>query len=186
MKNTLSKVVVGAVALLALSQSAYASGGAGFYAVPKAVVVLGDDIEHGGHGIEGDSGVGIGVDIGYAIDSNFAVELVLTHVEADVAEDNHGHISNGDAEYTTYGFTGVYSRSIVGHLRGLVKLGYGWEYENITGTDHPFKATLSGVTYAAGLEYGISDHMEVVFEVEGADVVSSRGESVMLGLKYKF
>ncbi|MCW8953960.1 MAG: porin family protein [Sulfurimonas sp.] len=187
MKKVLGKIVVTALSLVALSQSANASGGAGFYAVPKAVVIMGDTIMHGAYELDGDTGVGIGVDLGYAIDSNFAVELALTHVEADVTEDDlHGHVVKGDAEYTTYGVMGVYSRTITGHLRGLVKLGYAWEYEKITDVHHPFKTTLSGIAYAAGLEYGISDNMEVVFEYEGAEVVSSRGDSLMLGLKYKF
>lgn len=186
MKNVLGKIIVSAVALVALSQTANASGGAGFYAVPKAVIALGDTITHGGHEIDGDAGVGIGLDLGYAITENYAVELALTHVKADVTEDNHGTITHGDAEYTTYGVMGVYSRTIVGHLRGLVKLGYAWEYEDITGTGHPFKTTLSGIAYAAGLEYGFADNMEVVVEYEGAEVVSSRGDSLMFGLKYKF
>ena len=187
MKSKLTKVIVGATALLALSQTANASGGAGFYAVPKAVVIVGDTIMHGDYQLDGDSGVGIGVDLGYSFTKNYAVELALTHVEADVTEDDlHGHVEEGDAEYTTYGVMGVYSRTITGHLRGLVKLGYAWEYEKVTDVHHPFKTTLSGIAYAAGLEYGISDNMEIVVEYEGAEVVSSRGDSLMFGLKYKF
>jgi len=188
MKNILKKASVCAVALLALSQSVSASSSehaGGLYIVPKAVVILGDDIEHSGHAIMGDSGVGIGIDLGYSFTENYAVELAATYAEADVTEDDHhGHIVNGTAEYTTYGVMGVYSRTIVGHLRGLVKLGYSWEYENME--ELHIKETLSGIAYAAGLEYGISDNMEVVFEYEGAEVVSSRGDSLMFGLKYKF
>ncbi|MCK4875079.1 MAG: porin family protein [Sulfurimonas sp.] len=185
MKNKLTKVIVGATALLALSQTANASGGAGFYAVPKAVVIMGDTIMHGAYELDGDSGVGIGVDLGYSFTENYAVELALTHAEADVTEDDlHGHVVKCDAEYTTYGVMGVYSRTITGHLRGLVKLGYAWEYEKMD--DIHIKETLSGIAYAAGLEYGFADNMELVVEYEGAEVVSSRGDSLMVGLKYKF
>ena len=73
MKNKLTKVIVGATALLALSQTANASGGAGFYAVPKAVVIMGDTIMHHGHELDGDSGVGIGVDLGYSFTKKFVI-----------------------------------------------------------------------------------------------------------------
>jgi len=184
MKNILKKVSVSAVALLALSQSVSASSSehaGGLYIVPKAVVILGDTITHHGHVLDGDAGAGIGIDLGYSFNSNFAVELAATYAEADVTEDGH---DTDTAEYTTYGFNAVYTKTIVGHLRLLAKLGYSWEYERMD--EFAIKETLSGIAYAAGFEYGIADNMEVVFEYEGAEVVSSRGDSLMFGLKYKF
>jgi opacity protein-like surface antigen len=184
MINTSKKIIVAASALLALSQTANASSSEhsnGFYVVPKAVVIMGDTIQHGGHELKGDAAVGIGMDLGYSFTENYAVELAVTHAEADIKEDG---VATGDAEYTTYGVNAVYSRTLTGHLRGLVKLGYVWEYEKMD--EAHIKETLSGIAYAAGLEYGINDNMEVVFEYEAAEVVSSRGDTLMLGLKYKF
>lgn len=184
MKNILGKIIVAVSALLVLSQTANASSAehsSGFYVVPKVVVVLGDTIMHGIHELNGDTGVGIGIDLGYSFTENYALELAATHVEADVVED--GTVKD-TAEYTTYGVMGVFSGTITGHLRGLVKLGYAWEYEKMSNIH--IKETLGGIAYAAGLEYGFAENMEVVFEYEGADVVSSRGDSLMFGLKYKF
>ena len=184
MKNILKKASVCAVALLALSQSVSASSSehaGGFYVVPKAVVVLGDTIQHGAHELNGDSGVGVGIDLGYSFTKNYAIEFSTTYAEADVVEDG---LVTAEAEYTTYGVNAVYTRNIVGHLGFLVKLGYAWEYEDIK--DLHIKETLSGIAYAVGLEYGIADDMEVVVEYEAAEVVSSRGDSLMFGLKYKF
>lgn len=189
MKSILKKVIVSGLTLFAVSQTAYASSSSedksGFYIVPKAVVILGDTIMHHGHELDGDSGVGVGIDLGYSFNANYALELSVTHAEADVTGEDHAHhIVTDTAEYTTYGFSAVYTRNIAGHLGFLAKLGYAWEYEKM---DHlELKETLSGVTYAVGLEYGVADNMEVVFEIEGADVVSTRGKSLLFGLKYKF
>lgn len=184
MRNVLGKLIVAFIGAVVLSQNANASSdghGSGFYIVPKAVVVLGETIGHHGHEIDGDSGVGIGVDLGYSFTKNYAVEAAVTHAEADVKEDGH---EAGDAEYTTYGVNAVYTRNIVGHLGFLLKLGYVWEYEKMD--ELHIKETLSGIAYAGGLEYGVADNMELVLEYEGAEIKSSRGDSILFGLKYKF
>ncbi|MDT8339766.1 MAG: outer membrane beta-barrel protein [Sulfurimonas sp.] len=185
MKGILSKFIVSGLTLLAVSQTASASSssgdGSGFYIVPKAVVVLGDTIMHHGHKLNGETGVGAGIDLGYSFTPNYALELSATHAEADVVEDDH---IKDTAEYTTYGFNFAYTRILVGHFAILAKLGYAWEYEKMDKLH--IKETLDGVTYALGFEYGVAENMELVFEVEGANVTSSRGESLLFGLKYKF
>jgi opacity protein-like surface antigen len=70
------------------------------------------------------------------------------------------------------------------HFILLGKLGYGYEHEDlgsleIEGTEH-------GVNWAAGVEYSFMPHMEISFEYEGADIESARGDSLQLGLIYKF
>ncbi|MCF6340443.1 MAG: porin family protein [Sulfurimonas sp.] len=186
MKDLLSKIIVGAVALLVLSQSANAASGPGFYVVPKALIIVGDKTVHNGKNYDGDAGAGIGIDIGYALTSNFALEVALTYAEADVSHTYSGVTYNGDAEYTTYGVVVVYSRNIIGHLRGFAKFGHAYEYEVIKLAKNGFKDTVNGNIFAAGVEYKFADNMEVVFEVEHADVISTRGQGVMLGLKYIF
>jgi len=188
MKSILSKILVGAAALLVLSQSANAGGGTGFYIVPKALMIVGDKTLHNGKDYDGDAGAGIGIDIGYALTSNFALEVALSYAEADVSHYYYadGKTYNGDAEYTTYGIVAVYSRNIIGHLRGFVKFGHAYEYEVIKLSKNGFKDTVNGNVFAAGVEYKFADNMEVVLEVEHADVISTRGQGVMLGLKYIF
>lgn len=185
LKSILKKKIVSGLTLLAVSGTAEVippmEEKKGFYAVPKAVVIVGDTINHNGHELNGDAGMGAGIDLGYSFNSNYALELALTHAEADVVED--GHVKD-TAEYTTYGFNAVYTRKVAGHFAVLAKLGYAWEYERMD--ELHIKETLDGVTYAVGFEYGVADNMEVVLEAEGANVSSSRGEGVMLGLKYKF
>ncbi len=185
MKSILKKVIVSGLTLLAVSQTAYASSSSedksGFYIVPKAVVILGDTIMHHGHKLNGETGVGAGIDLGYSFNANYAVELSATHAEADVVEDDH---VEDTAEYTTYGFNFAYTRILVGKFAILAKLGYSWEYEKMDNLH--IKETLDGLTYALGFKYGIADNMDFVFEAEGANVTSSRGESLLFGLKYKF
>jgi opacity protein-like surface antigen len=78
----------------------------------------------------------------------------------------------------------VFTYPMTTHFILLGKLGYGYEHEDlgsleIEGTEH-------GVNWAAGVEYSFMPHMEISFEYEGADIESARGDSLQLGLIYKF
>ena len=185
MVKVISKVSLFIVLLLAISQSVSASSSdGGFYMTPKVVLILGNNIEHNGHMLDGEAGVGIGIDFGYAFTKNYAIELDTTYSEADVAGEHNDHIVKDVAEYTTYAINGVYIRNLTGHLNLALKLGYEWEYEKI---DHlEIKETLSGLDYAIGIEYAIGNNMELDFEFEGSTVKSTRGDAFFLGLKYLF
>ena len=183
MKKKYKKVAVTALMVSALTTSVYASSdahSAGVYIVPKAVVILGDTIEHDGHEYEGDLGYGLGVDLGYSFNKHFALEGAVTYAQADVSD---GH-DDASATYITYGVNAVGTYNISGHFNVIGKLGYAFEDEEIS--DFHVEETLDGITYALGCEYGINKNVELVAEFEGADVESTRGKSLLFGAKYKF
>ncbi len=186
----LSTMAVGSLGLIValqgpLSASENASHSGSFYVIPKVLTILGGDVSHGHAELEGDSGYGVGMDLGYAINHNFSVELALTYAENDVVEtDEHHHTHKATGKYLTYGLNLAYIHHLPNHIGLLAKVGYAAEKEEIS--DLHIDETLKGVTYALGLEYGVSSHIDLVLEYEGANVDSTRGESVMFGAKYKY
>lgn len=157
----------------------------GPYFEPKVIMTMGETVTHGDSTLKGDAGYGLGYDLGYSFTENFAVELDGTYSKSDVTETQ----SNGDQEkdkasFYTYGVNAVVTYPIYNHLIVLGKLGYGYEHEDlgklgIKGSDH-------GVNWTAGLEYSFNPHLEVSFEYEGSEIKSARGDSLQLGLIYKF
>ena len=157
----------------------------GVYFEPKVMVTMGETIVHGDSTLDGDTGYGIGFDLGYSFSENFALEIDGTYSEADVKEtDIHGHSETDKASFYTYGVNAVFTYPLHNHFILLGKLGYGYEHEdlgklNIKGSEH-------GVNWAFGLEYSFNPHVEVSLEYEAADIRSARGDSIQLGLIYHF
>ncbi len=157
----------------------------GTYFEPKVIVTAGETISHGDSTLDGDTGYGIGFDLGYSFSENFALELDGTYSEADVKET----LANGDSEtdkasFYTYGVNAVLTYPLHNHFILLGKLGYGYEHEDLGALG--IKGSEHGANWAAGVEYSFTPHVEVSFEYEGADIRSARGDSFQVGLIYKF
>lgn len=151
----------------------------GVYFEPKVIITLGDTVTHGGNELEGDTGYGLGFDLGYSFNEYFALELDGTYSVADVTEG----VVTDQADFYSYGLNAVGTYPLSHHFILVGKVGYGAEHEDlgehgITGTEH-------GATWAVGVEYSFSKHVEVSLEYEGADIESVRGNSVQVGLIYK-
>lgn len=157
----------------------------GPYFEPKVIMTLGDTITHGESTLSGGTGYGIGYDLGYSFTENFAFELDGTYSKSDVKEtDSIGDTQTDRASFYTYGVNAVLSYPLHKHFIILGKLGYGYEHEDlgklgIKGSDH-------GANWTAGVEYSFNPHVEVSFEYEGSEIKSARGDSLQLGLIYKF
>lgn len=157
----------------------------GPYFEPKVIVTTGGTVAHGDSTLDGDVGYGIGYDLGYSFTENFALELDGTYSKSDVKET----LSNGDSEiakasFYTYGVNAVLTYPLHNHLIILGKLGYGYEHENLGNLG--IKGFEHGANWTAGAEYSFSPHIEVSFEYEGSEIKSARGDSLQLGLIYKF
>lgn len=157
----------------------------GAYIEPKVIYTLGEKISHGTSTLDGDAGYGIGFDLGYSFNENFALEIDGTYSKSDVTEtDDLGASETASAEFYTYGVNTVLTYPITEHFILLGKIGYGYEYEDLGSLD--IKGTESGATWAAGVEYSFNPHVEVSFEYEGEDIRSTRGDNLQVGLIYKF
>lgn len=157
----------------------------GPYFEPKVITTLGETIAHGDSVLEGDRGYGIGFDLGYAINENFALEVDGSYSKSDVKETlPSGESETDEASFYTYGVNAVLTYPLHNHLVVLGKLGYGYEHEDLGKLD--IKGSEHGVNWAAGIEYSFNHNLEMSFEYEGADIKSARGDSLQLGLLYMF
>ncbi len=157
----------------------------GVYFEPKLMVTMGETIAHGDSTLDGDTGYGIGFDLGYSFSENFALEGDWTYSEADVTETHaNGDKETDKASFYTYGVNAVLTYPLHNHFIILGKLGYGYEHEDLG--DLGIKGSEHGANWALGLEYSFNEHVEVSLEYEAADIRSVRGDSVQLGLIYKF
>ena len=174
-----------AYSLNATSNSSELATHKGIYLEPKLTFTLGETVSHGTSKIEGASGYGLGFDLGYSFSEYFALEIDATYSKSDVKETTLlGEITEDKATFYSYGINTVLTYPMSHHFILLGKLGYGKEHEDlgdlhISGSEH-------GAVWAAGIEYLLNSHVEVSLEYEGADIRSARGDSVQLGLIYKF
>jgi len=157
----------------------------GFYVEPKVMLTIGETISHGTSTLKGDAGQGIGLDVGYSFTENFALEMDGTYSESDVKEIHaSGESEEGKASFYTYGVNVVLTYPVTEHFILLGKVGYGYEHEDL-GSLH-IKGSEHGVNWAYGVEYSFTPHVEISLEYEAADIRSARGDSLQLGLIYKF
>ena len=156
----------------------------GVYFEPKIMMTMGETIAHGEATLDGDAGYGIGFDLGYSFCENFALEVDGTYLESDVTETEAGVSITDKASFYTYGMNAVLTYPLHNHFIILGKLGYGYEHEDLG--DLEIKGSEHGAAWAAGVEYSFNPHIEISFEYEGADIRSARGDSLQLGLIYKF
>lgn len=157
----------------------------GPYFEPKVIMTMGNTVTHGTSTLEGDAGYGLGYDLGYSITENFALEADGTYSKANVKEtDALGDSRTEHASFYTYGVNAVLSYPLYTHFIVLGKLGYGYEHENLGNLG--IKGLEHGANWTAGCEYSFSPHVEVSFEYEGSEIKSARGDSLQLGLIYKF
>ena len=164
-----------------------------FYLVTKALLTTAETI-HEGHGveIEGKRGRGLGIDVGYTLPHNFAIEFdtsysinslyekhtVIEGVEEKIeVKDARGH-------YWTYAFDVTYTLPLTDNIGIMGKLGYEFEHEAIDKFN--INAHDSGIVYGAGIEYHLSEHYEALIEYEGSTIDSPRGSSFYAGVKYIF
>jgi len=181
-------LAVAAFALNAQAEEAHHSTLAthtGPYFEPKVIVTMGESIAHGDSTLDGETGYGIGFDLGYSFCENFALEVDGTYSESDVKETlSTGESETDKASFYTYGANAVLTYPLHNHFIVLGKLGYGYEHEDLG--DLGIKGSEHGANWAAGVEYSFTPHVEISFEYEGADIRSARGDSLQLGLIYMF
>ncbi len=192
-ENDMKRLFLLCLSAVALSLNAHAqeahhselSTHTGPYFEPKVIVTMGETIAHGESTLDGDTGYGIGFDLGYSFTENFALEVDGTYSEADVKETNAlGNSETDKASFYTYGVNAVFTYPLHNHFILLGKVGYGYEHEDLG--DLGIKGSEHGAAWAAGIEYSFNPHVEVSFEYEGADIRSARGDSLQFGLIYKF
>ena len=135
--------------------------------------------------MNGAAGYGVGFDLGYSFTEYLALELDGTYSRSDVKETlSTGESETANASFYTYGVNTVLTYPMTEYFIILGKLGYGYEHKDLGNLE--IKEAEDGANWAFGVEYSFSPHAEVSFEYEAADIRGARGESLQLGLIYKF
>ena len=160
-----------------------------FYIVAKALATIGssfnEEVNEESITLEGDTGIGLGIDFGYEISHGFAVEVDITYAANKVIETNN---DTGDSEefrayYMTSSLDLAYRYMATDKLGFILKGGYEVEYEKIDTKD---SATNDGFVYAFGAIYEINEHMGLLGEYEVTTVEGPRGNSAFVGIEYSF
>ena len=190
MKKILTAVV--ATALLAInsiaSEEMHLEGHESednFYIATKAMYTLGATVEEETSTLDGGTGAGLGIDVGYKLGAGVSVEIDGTYVKGSVVETKaNGDKESMDASYMTSSLDVAYVYHATHEVELFAKGGYEYEFEKISklGVD----AVNSGFIYAVGTEYELSHTSALSFEYEVTTIKGPRGNSVFAGYVYSF
>lgn len=162
-----------------------------FYVVVKGLVSLGDtyieeatDTEPEAK-LQGSTGEGFGIDVGYRLGYGFATELDFSYAHTTVTKSVVGEEDKkAGANYYTAGLDLLYGYHLNEAIVVFGKIGWEIEKEKISGFG--ISGTNDGFTYAAGLEYGLNEHWALVGEYEASLVDGPRGNNLFAGFIYTF
>ncbi len=161
------------------------------YIVGKGLVTLGDDFTEEATDTEpeaklkGDTGAGVGIDLGYRIGYGFAVEFDFAYAHTDVKRSVEGEETvTAGADYYSYGIDLIYGYHIDEENVLFGKIG--WEIEKEEISDYDISGTNDGFAYAVGLEHAFTEHWAFVGEYEGTLIDGPRGASLFAGASYTF
>ena len=150
-----------------------------YYVAVKGMYTFGDTYGEE----EGESGYGIGIDLGYRLGHGFAIEIDGTYENGDVTvTETNGDETTENVKYYTSSLDLAYVYEVGEGFGLLGKVGYEYEYEEIadeSGHD-------TGFIFAAGAEYEINEEIKAVAEYEHSTIDGPKGDAVLAGLMYNF
>lgn len=161
------------------------------YIVGKVFTSPGQDYDHGGHTITGDTATGFGLDLGYKLGDHWAVELAYSAGSGSVKAHQSSlpllassSPSSVDASYNALGLLGVYTAHLGESFSLVGKLGGVSESEDLGEAGGSSSAT--GLVYVLGCEYKLFGHNELVLEYEDTTIDGPRAYTLFLGFKHGF
>ncbi|WP_297440678.1 porin family protein [Sulfurimonas sp.] len=161
------------------------------YIVGKGLLTLGDNFTEEAKGTEpeaklsGNTGGGIGIDVGYRMGYGFAAELDFSYAQTRVKKSVVGEEDiTADADYYSYGLDLLYGYHINEEYVIFGKIG--WEIEQEEISDYDISGTNNGFAYAVGFEYAFTEHWAFVGEYEGSLIEGPHGPSIFAGASYTF
>lgn len=155
-----------------------------FYVIAKALMVLGNEVNHGEAVLDGDRDYGYGFDIGYRIGNGFALEYDFSYARNTVTETAHGHTEEARGTYYTSSFDVVYTYEVTERFGVFAKAGYEYEWEEIA--DYHIDTTDDGFIVGAGIEIAMNESYKFITEYEHSTIEGPRGDSVFAGIMYNF
>lgn len=155
-----------------------------FYVAAKALMTLGNTVNEGESQLKGSTGKGIGIDLGYRVGNGFAVEVDGTYTKNTVTEiPSVGEEEDFTGSYMTSSLDAVYDYKFTHELAIFGKAGFEYELEKI---GDAASKTSTGISYAVGTEYEVSESIALLAEYEGTTIDGPRGNGVFAGIVYNF
>jgi len=156
-----------------------------WYVVAKGMVILGDDVTVENALLDGDTGYGFGIDLGYRISESFAIECDYSYSSNTVTETRVGHEAEEfDADYQTLALDAVYSFEATEMVELFAKAGFEYEWEKIDDLDEDNFDY--GMVFGVGVEVEMSETYRFVAEYEHSTIDGPRGDAVFAGVMYNF
>jgi outer membrane protein X len=152
-----------------------------YYVVVKGLGIIGDTVDHEGAVLDGDSGYGFGIDLGYRLGNGFAVEYDFAYAKNTVTEDG---LDEGTAKYYTHALDLVYTHELTESVGIFGKVGV--EYENEKIKEFDIDSDDTGFNFGAGVEMTIDHSYKFVVEYEHSTIDGPRGDSIFAGVMYNF
>ena len=155
-----------------------------YYITLKPMVTNGGTIDEGSEVLTGSNAYGLGLDAGYYIFSQLAIEFSTTYSLNTVSKLESAETIDASATYYSVAVNIVYKQPIFHEFAIFGKLGYEFEEEIVDTFD--IKENSTGIDYAFGLSYEISHHIGVLAEYESSTIDSLRGDAYFIGAEYRF
>ncbi|HEO98467.1 MAG: porin family protein [Campylobacterales bacterium] len=156
-----------------------------FYVIVKGLRIAGDSVHHGEAVLDGDSGYGFGIDLGYRLGHGFAVEYDFSYAKNTVSEIHDGHVvEEADGKYYTHSLDLVYTYELTETLGLFAKAGYEYEIEEIEA--YHIDADDNGFIYGVGVEVAMGHDYKFVAEYEHSTIEGPRGDSLFAGVMFNF
>lgn len=155
-----------------------------FYVIVKALMIMGDKVDHGHSVLDGDKDYGYGIDIGYRLGNGFALEYDFSYARNTVTEDDGHTVEKATGKYYTHALDLVYTYEFTHTLGVFVKGGYEYEIEEIE--EFHIDSDNNGFNYGIGVEVAVDHKYKLIAEYEHADIEGPRGDSLFVGVMYNF
>lgn len=155
-----------------------------YYVIVKALMVMGNKVDHGHSILDGDKDYGYGLDLGYRFGNGFALEYDFSYARNTVTQDDGHTVETAKGTYYTHALDIVYTYEFTHTFGVFAKAGYEYEIEKIEDFDIDNDGT--GFNFGVGAEVALNHKYKVVAEYEHATIEGPRGDSFFVGVMYNF
>lgn len=152
-----------------------------YYIVFKSLMGMGEEVKEENEVLNGTKGFGLGLDFGYRLNHNFALEYDLSYEKNSIEREGEKDITG---KYQTHGLDIVYTHHFNHHIGVFIKAGLEFEHEMISDLDiNNFE---NGLAYGLGVEAQLYKNVNFLIEYEQSTIKGSRGDALFVGILYEF
>jgi len=153
-----------------------------WYIIAKGAMITGSRLSESEDVLDGRRGYGYGMDLGYHLSREFALEADFTYAVNDV--DVEGEVKRDSYRYYFYVIDAVYTYEYSEDLGLFAKVGYEYEEEKVKSLAKTNYG--AGLVWGIGLEYHLAGSYKTVIEYEHSTLEGPHGEYLFFGIMYGF